>query len=728
MSRLPVLAKTSRPNLAGVLVRERLFNLLDRRRRSSGVWINACAGCGKTTLVASYLNARRLDSRWYQLDARDSDVATFFYYMSRGAGERQRLTLPLFTSEYHDDVSAFARRYFQTLFGSLELPFVLVLDNYHEISPRSALHGVVEGAIAETPPEGCLIVISRSGPPASMARLRANRELETVGWEALRLTRPESDAIIDQWDDTCGAFAREQLYEKTRGWAAGLILMLDQTVSGGRVAEVPDLSSRQLVFDYLAGEVLQSFDATTRNLLLKTALLTEMSPSMAAALAGEPRAGEILGRLHRDYHLVGSRRGGGEPVYQYHPLLADVLRARAETEIEKDERRALRRRARALLESAGAYDDLVALLRRDEDWTALTRVVLERAPHMIRLGRGETLDRWLDELPDEQVASNAWFHYWRAACCFYAAPREGRRHYERAFALFRASVPPDHDALLLTCSGAMDTIIYGLDDLGHLDVWIEAATALLDGGVPRSVEVEARATVSLFLSLVFRQPSHPALRDWAGRAHRHLHAIGDANARINAQLLLAITLNYTGQFAQARDFIDSMRRTCRSTDVPPLAIKVLHYVESMYYMFTADRERCLKAVYEGLEVGRAAGVRRWTYHLLANGAAGALGTGDPETAEGLLSQMREHRESARPLDLCTYHYYRAWLHMLRREWLAAFQEQKAALDLAVECGCPFYEVLCRVAIAQILSEIGDDDRAISHLLKACPVNHRFSPQ
>ena len=81
-------------------------------------------------------------------------------------------------------------------------------------------------------------------------------------------------------------------------------------------------------------------------------------------------------------------------------------------------------------------------------------------------------------------------------------------------------------------------------------------------------------------------------------------------------------------------------------------------------------------------------MRRWTYHLLANGAAGALGTGDPETAEGLLSQMREHRESARPLDLCTYHYYRAWLHMLRREWLAAFQEQKAALDLAVECGCP----------------------------------------
>ena len=118
-----------------------------------------------------------------------------------------------------------------------------------------------------------------------MARLRANRKLEVVGWDELRLTRQESDAIIDKWDGTCGESAREQLFEKTQGWAAALVLMLDQVVTEGRVAQVPDLSSRQLVFDYLAGEVLQGFDGPTRNLLLKTAFLNEMSPSMAAALA-----------------------------------------------------------------------------------------------------------------------------------------------------------------------------------------------------------------------------------------------------------------------------------------------------------------------------------------------------------------------------------------------------------------------------------------------------------
>ena len=718
MPQASTLAKTTLPNLAVVLARERLFSLLDRRRRSSAVWINAGAGCGKTTLVASYLNDRRPDSRWYQLDSRDSDVATFFHCMSRGAGEKHRFTLPICTFESRDDVPSFARRYFRSLFGAMTPPFVLVLDNYHVISPHSALHVVLLNAIVEMPPDGCLMVLSRGEPPAPLARLRANREIEALGWKDLRLTREESDSIIGQWDDTCGEFAREQAYEKTRGWAAGLILMLEQTLSEDHGAGLSGPASQKLVFDYLAEEILKGFDSATRNLLLKTAFLNEMTASMAAALASESRAGEILSRLHRNHHLLGSRPGGGEPVYQCHPQLADVLRVRAEVELGEAERRALRRKARALLETAEAYEDLVALLHRDRDWAELARVVLARAPHLIRLGRAETIERWIDALPKEQVAANGWFHYWRAVCRFHSAPEESRRLYERAFALFRASPSPDHDALLLTCSGAMDAIIYEFDDFRHFDSWIEATTTLLSEDAPRSVGAEARATVSLLLSLVFRQPSNAALHDWAEQACRHLYAIEDGNARITAQLLVAVVLSYTGQFSRAGQFIDSMRKTCRSSHMPPLAIRMLRYIESTYYMLTADQENCLQSVYAGLEAGRTAGVRWWTCHLLSNGVASVLGAGNLRIARELLAWMREHQEDARRLDICTFHYCSAWLEMLRRDPVAALQDLKTALGISIECGSPFWELLCRVAIAHVLTELGDDERALSHLLKA----------
>ena len=59
------LAKTTRPRLAEVMPRERLFSLLDRGRRSPVIWVTGPPGSGKTTLVASYLENRKPDSLCY---------------------------------------------------------------------------------------------------------------------------------------------------------------------------------------------------------------------------------------------------------------------------------------------------------------------------------------------------------------------------------------------------------------------------------------------------------------------------------------------------------------------------------------------------------------------------------------------------------------------------------------------------------------------------------------
>ena len=93
-------------------------------------------------------------------------------------------------------------------------PFVLVLDNYHEVAQPSILHAVLTDAVAEVPPDSCIVVISRTESPPPMARLRANREMEIIGWNELRLTRAESDRIVEDWDAGIGEFAREQLYDE----------------------------------------------------------------------------------------------------------------------------------------------------------------------------------------------------------------------------------------------------------------------------------------------------------------------------------------------------------------------------------------------------------------------------------------------------------------------------------------------------------------------------------
>ena len=692
------LAKTTPPRLAGVVPRERLFALLDERRRAPLVWISGPPGAGKTTLVSSYLEARETTLCWYQLDAGDADVGSFFYYMAGSAGG-DGPALELFTTEYRADLAAFSRRYFRRLFSHLAPPFALVLDNHHELPPGAELDVVIQHAVEELPPDGSLIVVSRAEPPASMARLRANRSLEVIGWRELRLTREESDAIVGVRAEELADGALERLFERTQGWAAGLVLMLAESDRSGSDDPIADPEAPQVVFDYLAGEVFDASDDATRRLLVATAALPEFTAAMARDLTGEESAGALLDAVHRRYRLVSQRVSGDETVYQYHPMLREFLLARGAATHSASERRELRRRAAELLRKAGRVDAAVSLLGGAGDSRELARALVTAAPDLLSHGQTETLQDAIERLPETLLGAEPWLLYWLATCRFHVAPRQARILYGSAFEGFGDDEPL---GLWLACSGAMDAIIYELDDLTLLDRWIERADALVERhGEPTDRNASGRFSASMFMALVFRQPWHPQITDWAKRTYQQLDAIDDATSRLTAQLLLAINLNYTGQFAKARDFVDELRRLCESPHVPPAALTVLRDVESMYYMLTADPERCVSAVYDGLEIARASGVHHWSYHILSNGVSGALATGDLETAREFLARMSGHSETARRLDRAIYHYCAGWLASLEGDAIEAFQELRAALRLSLECGCPFYEILCRVALAPV---------------------------
>src|SRR6266487_3421792 len=101
-ARSPALAKLTRPKLYDALPRPRLFSLLDEAATRPIVWISAAPGSGKSTLVASYLEARNLRHVWYQADIGDADPATFIHYMRTAAAQiagKTAAALPVFTPE-----------------------------------------------------------------------------------------------------------------------------------------------------------------------------------------------------------------------------------------------------------------------------------------------------------------------------------------------------------------------------------------------------------------------------------------------------------------------------------------------------------------------------------------------------------------------------------------------------------------------------------------------------
>ena len=163
----PVLAKLSRPRLHDAMPRDRLFAILDGARQRKVVWISGPPGAGKTTLVVSYLDARKLRSIWYQLDASDGDIGAFFHYHATAADalKPRKGSLPSLSAEVMSDPIAFGRGFFRELFLLGGKNLILVLDNYQEVPESALLHTVLRNAIEEIPDGIQFVVVSRALPP-----------------------------------------------------------------------------------------------------------------------------------------------------------------------------------------------------------------------------------------------------------------------------------------------------------------------------------------------------------------------------------------------------------------------------------------------------------------------------------------------------------------------------------------------------------------------------------
>jgi len=428
----PALAKLTRPKLYDALPRPRLFAALDEAAKRPIVWLSGAPGAGKTTLVASWLEARRRRHLWYQLDAGDADAATFFHFLVIAAeslaGKRAQ-SLPLFTAEPQQNLARFTRSFFRDFYSSLPHPCVAVFDNFHEPDTSSEQRAAFVHGLDEIPEGINAIVVSRADPPPEFARLAASGRIARIDERELRCTDDEAEAILGSRDQLA------LIQRQSDGWVAALVLLrehlrrkfgtLDESLGAGKDA----------IFQYFAGEIFNAAQADNQRTLMLTALAPSITESEAVALTGSEEAPRLLEYLYR-HHLFTDRRRGVQLTYHYHALFREFLLEECGKRLAAGERRTAITRAAHLLAARGQQSEALALFRDAGDFDAMRDLIHANALEWARQGRAQALSDWIEALPPRVRDSDPWLTYWFGRAWIFVEPQRGRPAVERAFEAF----------------------------------------------------------------------------------------------------------------------------------------------------------------------------------------------------------------------------------------------------------------------------------------------------
>jgi LuxR family maltose regulon positive regulatory protein len=708
-----------RPVLRRAFPRERLFTLLDSMRERPVIWISGPPGCGKTTLVNSYLETRKIPCLWYQVEETDSDAATFFYYLGqaeRRSGGKEREPLPLLTSEYLQGLTTFTLQYFENLFGRLKPPGVIVFDNYNKIPAASPIHEIILNGLSAIRDGIHLIFVSRSDPPPALIRLHADQTMDILGWDKLRLTLEEAGEIIRLRSKKMPA-RREiaGLHRASDGWVAGLMLML------GR-GQVEDLEIRlagdfipQEVFDYFATEIFDQTGEETKQFLLKTSFLPQMTAKMAEELTGVSSANRILSILSRNNYFTEERMQP-EPLYQYHTLLRKFLSSKAKETLSAGEIFQVQQKAGRLLEGFGRLEDAARLYREGKDWGNLVRFVLGQAHSLLKQGRFKTLQEWVQSIPREMTENHPYLLLWLGTCQMPLNSEESVESFKKAFRLFQDQ--GDVSGSYLAWADVVINLTHEQDDWALLAPLVEWLTEQIriNPHFP-SPKIEAKVAVSLAGALLVLRPQHPDLKKWMERSLELSREIKDVHLSMRTLITVAHWCQWIGDMARCSMLVEQLEKTAQSASASPLLMIAKKWMEACVCNLgpTADYDSALRMVKEGLKTARETGVYFWNSMLHTQAVVACLNQGDLANAWKFLQEMHSALKSKQRVLSCQYHYLSAWYYLLLGDHSRALFACKAAVNLALEIGSASQEILCRMEMAQILKSAGETRHAALQL-------------
>jgi LuxR family transcriptional regulator, maltose regulon positive regulatory protein len=361
------------------------------------------AGAGKTMALALWAAAEPGPVAWVGLDRYDDRPRVFWPYVVAALGGAGAAAARALTAAARGRAGdhVFLLRLASAL-AAQDPPVTLVLDDLHLVADPRVADGL-DFLLRNAGPGLRLVVCSRMDPLLPLHRYRLAGELAEIRASDLAFSVTETSLLLARHGSTLSAGSLECLTRRTEGWAAGIRLA---AISMDAHPD-PDQFVKELIADdsaltgYLVAEVLNAQPPESRDLLLSTSILEQVSAAAARELTGLPQAPPILQALAHENAFV---QPVGDGWYRYHPLFADVLRLKLRHEFP-GRVRSLHRQAARWYERNGQLTDGVRHAAQAGDWPLAARMVIDglAISEIIDPRDGRSLARELGRMPHREA-------------------------------------------------------------------------------------------------------------------------------------------------------------------------------------------------------------------------------------------------------------------------------------------------------------------------------------
>jgi ATP/maltotriose-dependent transcriptional regulator MalT/DNA-binding SARP family transcriptional activator len=398
-----------------VLHRDRIRGQLMRSLQYPLTILEAGTGYGKSTAILSFLKDLSIPVYWFSISGTDRDprlfLAKLFSAFTQGKsviGSEALRILEMPDGTPQEALIAFVN----AISLESQKDSIFIIDDFHRVSDIPEILKHLNWMIENLPNHMHIIIATRHRLDfPNINKWRVKGTVFEIPKEELTFTASEIMALFEQ---QYGISLSEDdvihLQTQTEGWAIGL-QMVWQTLDRNprltlkQVLE-DDRLSRNVLFEYLADEILEGLAPEIQDFLLKTSILSKLDSTTCDFLLNKENSESLLRQLQNSGFFIEELRPG---VYRYHQIFKEFLNNRLQkTTLSKKE---LHQKIASYFRAHEYWEEALFHLFSVGDYKQINQILESIGEKMINEGRHETINYWCHEIPEEIRAELPYINY-----------------------------------------------------------------------------------------------------------------------------------------------------------------------------------------------------------------------------------------------------------------------------------------------------------------------------